>query len=235
MRNSKKQLFWVAALGVLGAGWAACTKTGSSFTTTPVTYVSILNQAPYGPTADVYLNDTLATGTSGVGSGTFSSRYGSIRPGDYQVKFKKNGKDSLLDALPTSRFDTLNFYTLVLYNNPDHTVKALKIHDDFSQISQTSANYRFFNLSPDAANVDLFVNEVAVQTGRGPADNVIYDSFNAFSSTAPGTYTIKVKAAGKDSVLATLPNATMVGGNVYTIFLSGVTKNMSINVLQASY
>ncbi|MBS1663498.1 MAG: DUF4397 domain-containing protein [Bacteroidetes bacterium] len=238
MRNSKKQFFWgVALVGILSAGWAGCAKTGTTFTTSPVTYVSVLNQAPYGPTIDIYFNDTLATGSAGVASGSFSSKYSPIKPGNYDVKFKQNGTSTLIDEIPTSPYDTLSIYTFLLYNNPDKTVKAFKIKDDFSTISQTYANIRFFNLSPDAPSVDLFINDAAVQgaTARNPADNVINTSFNAFQSLAPGSFNVKVKVAGKDSVLASQGTLTLIGGYVYTIFLSGPSTKLSLNVLQASY
>jgi hypothetical protein len=243
MRTSKKHYFWMAAfLGILAAGWAGCTKSGSSYTTTPVTYVTVMNEAPYGPAAtDVYLNNQLATGTAGIAAGAFSTKYGALQPGNYSISFKKNGSDSLLTQIAGQQtFDTLGFYTLILYNDANKTVHSTLIHDDFSTISTTSTNFRFFNLSPDAPNVDFYLGSTTTLAGRTPADNAAAENLttsplNSFQSTAAGTYDLKVKVNGKDSVLASLTGQNLLGGNVYTIFLTGASNNLKINVLQASY
>jgi len=242
MRNSKKQFFWVAAF--LAAGWAGCTKSGSSYTTSPVTYVTVMNEAPYGPAAtDVYLNNQLASGTAGIASGAYSTKYGPLQPGLYTIAFKKHGGDSLLSQIAGQQLlDTLGFYTMILYNDANKAVHSTLIHDDFSNISTASANYRFFNLSPDAPNVDFYLNSASTPTfsGRTSADNtssenLAINDFNKFQSTAASSYNLQVKVSGTDSVLATLNGQSLAGGNVYTIFLTGVANNMKINVLQASY
>ena len=238
MRKSKQQFFWGATFFViLSAGLAGCTKTGSSFTTSPVTYITVMNQAPYAPTADIFFNDTLASGSNGIAPGVYSSKYGPLKPGSYEVKFKKHSSDSLMDVLTRSNYDTLGFYTLILYNDANKAAHAMKINDDFSRITQANANYRFFNLSPDAPSVDLYMNDAKVQQGRTTADNAGNNSNNDFTSAVPAVYNLKVKTAAGDSVM--LNNVNLLGGNVYTIFLSGVknasANTLSINVLQASY
>ena len=139
-----------------------------------------------------------------------------------------------------SLFDTLNFYTLVVYNPPfaGSAAQAIKIWDDFSSISTTNANYRFFNFCADYSSVDLYFNNTLVQPGRTTADNAGNQSLNSFLPIAPGNFTMTVKMAGTDSVVATI-NAGMLQGNAYTIFLGGNTKSkatpVQINLLQASY
>src|ERR1700754_959282 len=98
MRNSKKQFFWGATfIVILAAGWVGCGKTGSTYTTSPVTYVTVMNEPHYGPTTDMYLNSQLATGT-GIAAGAYSTKYGALQPGSYKIDFKKNGSDSLLST-----------------------------------------------------------------------------------------------------------------------------------------
>lgn len=240
MRTSKKQFFWsVMFIGILVTGWTACTKSGSSYTTSPVTYVSVMNMAPYGPSTDIYLNNQPATGTGGITPGSYSNKYGPLQPGNYAITFKKNGSDSVLTSLPASILDTLNFYTLIMYNDVNKGIHSMLIHDDFSSISPGNANFRFFNLSPDAASVDFYLNTTAASSGRTPGDNDASRQLNVFQSTAPSTYDLKVKVAGKDSTLATMNGVSLVGGNVYTFFLSGTVNNgvnnLKLNLLTASY
>jgi uncharacterized protein DUF4397 len=223
----------------LGTG---CAKTGNMVSNNPLTYLSVINEANGTGAVTVFINDTLATGGGGIGAGTFFPRYTGIRPGTYDIKFKTAVTDSLLSEIPASVYDTLNFYTLLVFNVPGSgAVQSLKIWDDFSMISNSLSNYRFFNLCPDYPNVDLYFNSTLVQQGRVTADNVINTGFNSFQTVAGGPYTITAKVAGTDSVIVTASNQALSTGNAYTIFLSGkkgatsTTNQLQINVLQASY
>ena len=114
------------------------------------------------------------------------------------------------------------------------------IHDDFTSISTGNANYRFFNLSPDAHNVDFYINGqssgvAATFSTRTTGDNAVYTNYNSFISTAPNSYNLEVRNHYTDSVIASASAINLVGGNVYTIFLAGTTNNWKINILPASY
>ena len=224
----------LAFLALAGSG---CSKAGSTTTVSAVTYLSIIQGAPISGGANVYLNDTLIT-PSAFNPGTFSPKYGTIRPGSYTVKFKKSGTDSLFDQLVPSTYDTLNFYTLLLYNNTaDKAAHALKIFDDFSSISNNNAYYRFFNLAPDWPKVNLYIGSTLSQSNRTPADNAVNNQLNAFNAIAAGPTVLSVRDATTDSVLVTSPSITLAPGTPYTIWITGTKaqNNSSISVLQAQY
>ncbi len=220
-----------------------CSKAGSSLTTTAISnsYLTLIDEATYNGAISIYLNDTLATPAGGITAGTVSQRYGTIRPGDYDVKFESASSGNLLAEIPSSDYDTLNFYTLILCNTAGgDTVQGFKVSDDFSTLSSVNANYRFFNLSPDEPKVDLYLNNSLVSQNRAIADNASNNQYNGFQPTPAGSYAIVVKAAGKDSVIASIAqNATLTNGNAYTIFLSGnigsSSNPLQINILQATY
>jgi hypothetical protein len=241
MRKSARKSTCIAVLLgfvlFLGTG---CAKTGSNLTTSPVTYLSLINASALSSNVTVLLNDTLATVSGGIAPGQYSPKYGTVRPGTYDIKFEVASSDSLLSEIPGSAFDTLNFYTLVLYTVPQTgVVNAASILDDFSTLSSSQANYRFFNLCSTHTKVDLYLNSTLVSQGRTTADNVGNNSLNGFQTTSTGTYTVVAKSAGTDSVIVSVGNISLVGGNAYTIFLSGVDGSAAnpllINVLQASY
>lgn len=234
MRNVLKISVLIFVLGTM----AGCVKTGSSSTTTTnISFVSIMNMAPYSPDAQIYFNDKQAT--SAVSAGSYSSSYAQISAGSYSVQFKKSGGDSVMSELTTSTYDSLGFYTLIMYNAKDSTVKSAKITDNYSGLSLSAANYRFFHLSPDVSTVDLYLNSSAVSQGRSLADNVGYNYYNQFQTITTGSYNIVAKAAGTDSVIATLNSVSLQTGNAYTIFLQGGKNNtndpISLKVLLASY
>ena len=227
-------------LFLLFAGGTGCSKPGSSLTMSPVSYLSIINEATYTGTAQVYLNNSLITIQQGISAGTYSTQYGTIKPGTYDVKFVNAAADTTMGLLPGAQFDTLDFYTLIVYNpaGAGSASQAMKVWDDFSTISTTSTNYRFFNLCPDFPAVDLYLNNNLIQSGRTTADNAINQTLNGFQTINSGTYTITVKKAGTDSVISTI-NTGLLQGDAYTVFLGGNSKSNStpiqINVLQASY
>src|SRR5579872_1761236 len=239
MSKTRKQFFWTSIILGMAAGMTGCVKGGSPVTVSPISYVSVMNEAPYGVPVDIYFNGTLVSPAGGIAPGQYSSAYGSLKPGNYTVEFKKTGTDSVVYQLPASNYDTSAFYTLILYNvNADSTaVQAAKIQDDFSQVTASSAYYRFFNLSPDVPGANLSLNDQVAQNNRTPADNVLTSAaYDAFMPLAGGTYTIHVENAATDSVLASLPQMSLHSGDVYTIFLAGTLKSgLSVNVLQAVY
>lgn len=237
MRNIHQQFFWSSIILAL-AGVSGCAKTGASITVNPTAYVSLINVAPYGAAADVYFNGTLVTPTGGIPIGRFSAAYGSLKPGNYVVDFKKSGTDSLLYEIPVAEYDSSAFYTLVLYNlNADSTaVQGARIQDDFSQVSTSSAYYRFFNFSPDAQAVNLLLNSTAAQSNRFPADNILAPAYNQFESVTPTVYSIRVQNSSSDSTLASSSGVQLAPGYGYSIFLSGTMKaGYTVNVLQAVF
>jgi hypothetical protein len=233
MTNKRQQFFWSSIILALFAGGAGCVKGGATVNTTPKSYVSVLNMAPYSSSVDIYFNGTLVTPSGGVVPEQFSTEYGQLIPGSYTVDFKKAGTDSLFVELPVAAYDTNTFYTLVLYNTQpgSSAVQAARIEDNLSQINTSSAYYRFFNMSPDAANVNLLMNGAVAQPNRTPADNINNQSYNQFLAVSPGEYTLQVENAISDSVLGTQSNYPFAAAYVYTIILMGTSKGMSVTVL----
>ncbi|HMH21268.1 MAG TPA: DUF4397 domain-containing protein [Puia sp.] len=221
-------------------GLAACAKSASSSTsnTNLLTYMSVMNVAPYSSPAQLFLNGQQATGS--VGPGSFSNSYAHLTPGSYDVKFKVYGADSTLAALPASNYDSMGFYTLILYNDSIHgPAEALKITDDFSTISLSSSFLRFFHMCLELPAVDLYLNGTPVIQNRVAKDIVPNETLTKFQPIASGFYNLQIKKAGTDSVIGNLNSVTLQSGNAYTIFLSGSATNsqnpISLNIVQAVY
>jgi len=218
---------------------AGCMKTGSSNqNSNNVSFITLMHMAPFASSTEVYFNGDKKT--SAIAPGTFSTSYGQVPPGSYSVKFMASGSTTdTLAALPADDYDSLGFYTLILFNRADSSIGAMKIDDDFSSLSSSGANYRFFNFCPDAPSVDLFMNSTAAQSGRHTADNANSYYYNSFQPVTSGSYSLTVKKSGVDSVIATVSSVNLQAGGAYTIFLSGkknsTTNPITLNVLQAAY
>jgi hypothetical protein len=204
--------------------------------TNPGILCYIFEPAPYSGPVDIYFSGTLVSPAGGILPGRVSTQYGSLKPGSYTVDFKKTGTDSLLFELPASQYDTSSFYTLVIYNTTSGSpaVMAARIQDNFSQVNTANSFYRFFDMTPDAPNVSLYMNGMITQTSRSPADNFSSSSqsYDQFQAISPGDYTLQVQNSVTDSVLATQSNYPFASGYVYTVFLTGTSKaGMTVNVL----
>lgn len=240
-------LFYCMVIMVLmSGGLSGCLKSSVADNTNSVAsnaFITAMNLAFYSPSTQIYLNGNVLTNP--IAPGSYSQSYFSITPGVYDTQFKAVGADSTLSDIPSSPYDSSGFYTLILFNRAINGPPAsVKITDDFSTVSSTNSNYRFFNMCPDAPVVDLYFNTSIVQTARSLADNVTNTSYDAFQQVAPGTYTIQAKKAGTDSVVASVSNCTLMPQTAFTIFLSGRPTttsanvsggSISINVLRASY
>ncbi|MDR3716614.1 MAG: DUF4397 domain-containing protein [Puia sp.] len=227
----------LAVLAFISFSFSSCLKSstsGSVSTSTPMTYISILNLAPYAPAVDVIFNGT--TATQNLNPDTYFSSYSQVNPGAYDIKFVKDGSDSLVSEIPTSQYDSLNFYTLVLYNTSHNSTQAIAIHDNFSNVTNSYSYYRFFNMNPDLGGVDLYLSNALVQSNRKPADNANAGStYNYFQGIQPGYYTVILKATGTDSLIASATSIDISAGNVYTFMLAGKGANSTFNVLPGTY
>jgi hypothetical protein len=239
MKNIHQQFLWGSIILAFVASGSGCVKGNASMNVSPTSYVSLINEAPYGTATDVYFNGTLVSPPGGIAPGQFSAAYGSLKPGNYVVDFKKAGTDSLLHELPAVDYDTATFYTLVLFNvNADSTaVQAARVQDDFSQVTTSFAYYRFFNFSPDIPAVSLLLNGTAAQTNRTTADNILTSAaYNQFETLAPAVYSVEVQNSISDTTLASASGVQLAPGYGYTIFLSGTAKTgYRVSILQAIF
>jgi uncharacterized protein DUF4397 len=239
-------IFYCLVMMILMAGGlSGCLKSsvsGNGNSAGTGAFITAMNLAYYSPSAVIYLNGNVLTNP--ISPGSFSQTYFSITPGVYDAQFKSATADTLLSDIPSSPYDSAEFYTLILYNGAvGGPAESVKIADDFSTVSSTSTNYRFFNMCPDVPKVDLYFNTTLVQAGRSVADNVMNTSFDIFQQAGAGTYTIQAKSAGTDSVVASVSDYPMLSQTAYTIFLSGKSggagnlsgNSISLNVLRASY
>jgi hypothetical protein len=225
----------IAGLVLLTTSFSSCLKSTNSSSTanTPKTYISVLNLAPYAPAVDVLFNGTSAT--QNIIPDTYFASYSQVNPGTYDIKFKKSGSDSLVAEIPAYKYDSLNFYTLLLYNTSHDSTKAVTIADNFSNVTSTYSYYRFFNMNPDLGGVDLYLSNTLAQGNRKPADNVNAATYNYFQGIQPGYYSVLVKAAGKDSLITSATSVDLSAGNVYTFMLSGKGSASTFSVLQGTY
>jgi hypothetical protein len=235
----KVKIFLCSVLVVgLSAAFSGCMKNTPVEPPKPVAFVSVMNISLKAPAVEMLFNNVKVTPP--MSPGVYFSRYSSIDPGAQNVVFKKASSDSIVAELTPGQFyDSSEFYTVLLYDNPGGGSRAARINDKFPIVENTKTYIRFFQLSADVPNVDVTFENTKVFSGRTPADNIGNPSYNQFQPYQPGIYSIKAKLAGTDSVVANTNYSDLLAGGIYTIFLKGIkggtgASAFSVEVLRAT-
>lgn len=230
------------AVAMMATVFTGCLKSSDSPPPVPTTtYLSIMHMAPNAPAVDVFFNDVKVS-NSAFAPLNVTTRYSTVDKGTFSIKFKKANADSTVAEIAPALYDTLEYHTLLIYNLiTNGPAKAIRIKDDFSNVlaNLTKPYYRFFHTSPNTGAVDLYINDVKVESGRFFADNASHDPFNKFTATTSDFVKIEVKPAGTNTAIATLNNVYMQNGNAYTIYLKGLdggtgNNQLSLGLLMAS-
>lgn len=230
VQSRMRVLLPVGFLCFVTALLSGCLKDASSSSTSPKSYLSVMHLAPRSPAVDIYFNTSLAS-TVALNSGTVTSAYTAIDPAAFSVTFKKSGSDSVVAKVDYDIYDTLRYYTLLLYNYNDSLTGALRIQDDYSVLTTDKAAFRFFHMSPGIGPVDLYFDNTLIQSNRQFTDNVTNSYYNQFLSVSPNTVNVYVKKSGSDSVIAQATSVYLAQANAYTIYLKGLTGGSGNNVL----
>lgn len=237
MQKSKASIFLWSVIALLGVTLTGCLKTSEPQPQAAKAYVSMMHLATKAPAfpVQIYFNDTLVS--SSFDPGGVSQTYSPVNTGIFAIKFKKNNSDSLIASIPAAIYDSLGFYSIVLYNEPAGTgVNAMMVEDDFSDLTLDKPYFRFWHLSPsvnDLGLVDLYIDNNKVFSQRSLADNEFSGYYNGFTASTAGyhKFEAKVNINGADSVLYTLDNVNLLAGNAYTLYLAGNVGGTGANTL----
>ncbi|MDF2189931.1 DUF4397 domain-containing protein [Paraflavitalea sp. CAU 1676] len=225
-------------VAMIGISLTGCLKATDPQPQAAKAYVSILHLAtvPTALSTDVYFDDKKVS-TNAFPPGGVPQFYSQIEVDGFKIDFKKANGDSLMANVPFALYDSLGFYSVILYNptSTSNAMKAMRIEDDFSSLSLDKTFFRFWHLSPsvnDLGPVDLYIDNNKVASNRTLADNEFSDYQNIFQTTTSGSHSIKIKLSNKDTVIYQSPSdVSFQSGNAYTLYLAGNTGGADANKL----
>jgi hypothetical protein len=218
MRTKKYRLWAIAALVVTVTGFASCLKSDDTTPQRPQAYFFFIGSYSGHLNTDLYDNGTKLN--SSALSYDFTAPY-HADGGIHIFTFKKNGSDSTI-AEDTQLYDSLQTYTLILHGDSTTGAELTSIEDDYTSTSTSKVNYRFYNLSPSMGPVDMYINDSKLSSNVYYAGQAGFPgTFTTTDATGSGSVSIKIKAAGKDSVIAQKDNVPLQVGYPYTIYLKG--------------
>lgn len=217
-KTSQRWLMMIGMAGSLSLLLSSCLKTNNSLPPPPFAYVSVIQASPDAPASDFYL-DNNKVNTQPFNYGAYID-YFQAKTGKRTAYFYNTGTTSQLLASDTLTLKDQGVYSIFLANkisSPDFVV----LTDSIARPSNGTASIRFVNVSADAPAVDL-----AQQGGNVLVSNIAYKGNSPFVTIpANQVNTFEIRQHGTNTVLATVTNANIVGGSVYTIWLHGQTTN----------
>lgn len=180
---------------------------------------------------------------------TGSSGYLPVLAGNRNINIRRKPTfDGALYAPTFSHnFEKGKAYSFFVYdttNSPTAQAKVLRLNDDLSLPAANMAKVRFLHLAVNEGPVDI----TFVRTSTTPNDsvtiaNVPYvgatpntTALSAFTSIPRGTYTVKVKTAGTQTVRSTstgvliTTGASVNEGRILSLFLTGGAKGRPLTI-----
>jgi hypothetical protein len=174
--------------------------------------VQYINASINSPYADYYLQGTVRANFIGYGICS-NSNTADILPGEpLMVEVKDPGTGTVLSKLSYLNWVEGTHYTVVTYGEYPN-VKTALFSDTATMPPAGKFRLRFMNFAPDAPALDVYFNNVLVDSNK-----VFYgtDSLNAIGGFAylnAGTYGIQLKEHNSGQVLVNIPQQMGIQDN----------------------
>lgn len=212
MVKGKMKIFGV--LFLVTAALTSCLKDNNDDVVTPQSaLISVVNASPDSQPLDFYLDNNRANNSAiEYGSGL---NYLNAYVGKRTAAFYATGSSNKIKS-DTMTLSANKAYTLYLTNlvaTPDFVL----LNDNITTPAAGQALVRFVHVSANTPAVD-----VVATTGTTIATSKTYKEASAFTAVQAAKYTVQVRQAGSNTVLATLTEKDLLAGGVYTIWLQGV-------------
>jgi hypothetical protein len=210
--------------------------------------LAVVNASPTSSMYNVYSGATNLTSSGQIGYGSATGVVGgdpyvSVVPGSDSIRLTSaTGTPYVVNA--PFNFTNNSAYTLFVYDTVGTSgqLKTLLLNDPATQPTSGQAQIRFINLSSNS--VPLYIDFISAtdtirQTNLSYAGTglVTADSLSAFTTVAPGTYTLEV-LNNEGDLITNAGSQTFNANSVYTLYAKGYqnglngTDSLSIGTIQ---
>lgn len=209
--------------------------------------------APPPPSYDIVIDGLVANGsrrlTYGVvsagGGGGNAPGYMPILEGSRNIKLSRDsGRTNVIDANLT--FEKNRAYTILAYDTlatPASKLRVVRLNDNLGVPATGNAHVRFVHAAPNAPAIDITflrtapsVDSVTIlnKTYLGATPNV--DAVSAFTPVPGGTYTIKIKLAGTQTVVISASLGTgLTAGRIVTYYAIGTAQGRPLALINTRH
>jgi hypothetical protein len=252
-----KQLFNILTISA-GLLFASCEKQALELTAQSSAAVAFIHAAPtpppiapaVAPAVDILIDGLLSNGSSRLSFRTFSAGGGSgnggaymaITPGSRSIKISPDsGRTAFISA--NLQFDASKAYTVVAYDTlastGAQTLRAVQLTDDLTVPSDTTVHVRFLHLAPLAPAVDITLVRTSPKLDSVTLSNRAYigatpnaSALSAFTPIPGGTYTLKVKLPGTQTLVTSFAlTTTLSNRRIITLAATGTARGQALGAM----
>jgi len=192
---------------------------------TPPAQVMIVHASPDAPAVDINVNGSKVTSSPL----TFPSSSGylsiNVSNGNPDIKIQVTNSTTII-PIPASALPTLvagKKYTLFVNGLLGNGTLDFKVVEDNFVADSLKPIIRFAHMSPDAPAVDILLvipnlGDYEVPTLQGKKFNEV----TGFVQAQGGSFPVKVRLTGTQTIALTIPSFTFTNGKVITIFAHGL-------------
>jgi hypothetical protein len=165
-----------------------------------------------------------------------------ITPGSRSIKISPDsGRTAFINA--NLQFDALKAYTVVAYDTlastGAQTLRAVQLTDDLTVPSDTTVHVRFLHLAPLAPAVDITLVRTSPKLDSVTLSNRAYigatpnaTALSAFTPIPGGTYTLKVKLPGTQTLVTSFAlSTTLSNRRIITLAATGTARGQALGVM----
>ncbi len=186
-------------------------------------HLRILHASPDTPAVDIYINDKLIS--RGLAYRGFTE-YMTLDSDDHNIKVFPAGKKDVAITDENIFIPPDSIYTVAITGLSQDTSLFTILDKKLDSKDPNKAYVRSINLSPDAPNIDFYMNDKEI------FNNVDYKNITDYTSVDPKNYTLNLKLANAEDTILTSPNANLKANKYYTVYIVGLTdEKPSLQVL----
>jgi hypothetical protein len=175
-------------------------------------WIRVAHASPDAPNVDIWVNGSVVVSDLAFAEVT---PYLHVPAGDYNIKVTPTGVavPVVIDADVTLEKGTA--YTVAAVDVLA-SIEPLVLVDDNSALGPAMARVNFVHLSPDAPNVDIWID------GAVEISDLAFKEFTPYLEVPAGTYNAKVTPTGLAAPVVIDVDVTLEAGTVYTAFAEGM-------------
>ena len=240
-------------LAILGLNMVACEKIKEATELNPAANSSmqVVHAAPDAttplPLYDIVVDGLVVNGSRRIsygiasqsGGGGSAPAYLPLFEGTRNVKISRDsGKTSVIDV--SLLFEKNKSYTVVAYDTlVAGKLRVVRLNDDLTRPASGNTHVRFVHAAPNAPAVDFTLLRTAPSSDSVTLTNRTYlganpnvDAVSAFAPVPGGTYTLRVKLAGTQTLVTSVSlGATLSAGRIVTFYATGTAQSRPLTVL----
>lgn len=224
-----KNFRWWSVIGLAAATLALSACGGGGGSSSGDVSLRVANATLTHASVDLLVNSSSAATATAADT---VSAYVSPPSGSVTLQVNDAGSSTAL-ATTVPTLTSGKHYTLLAYESGG-AVKTAVLNEDYTVPNSGSAQLRVYDAALDAGKLDIYITDQSVTalpaSPTASLTNVTANTSTAFFTYSPGTYRVRVTAAGNRSdVRADIQNVTLDSQQIATVALTPAAGGALIN------